>query len=121
MGYKITINILNQLKRDKFYLYDSFLLLNNVILGVKIAAEPGLPLGFFPLQLTEQSSAVFSPETVVVNVAVIGRKQGPVGFLGPVHDGGHPLLVGVENRRYTLLTALFHQPDPLSLIHIRCV
>ena len=63
----------------------------NVILGVKIAAEPGLSLGFFLLQLTEQSGAVFSPEAVVVNVAVIGRKQGPVGFLGPVHDGGSPV------------------------------
>ena len=44
-------------------------------------------------------------------MAVIGRKQGLAGLLGLVHDGGHPFLKVVENGRYTLLPALFHQPD----------
>lgn len=29
-----------------------------------------------------------------------------------IHDGGHLILILVEDGRYTLLTALFHQPDP---------
>ena len=55
----------------------------NVILGVKIAAEPRLSLGFFLLQLTEQSGAVFSPEAVIVDVFVVGRKQGAWRLPGP--------------------------------------
>lgn len=46
---------------------------------------------------------------VVVDVAVIGCKQGIVHFSGPAHNGGNLILVGVQNRDYALLPALFHQ------------
>lgn len=87
----------------------------DIVLRAEITAKPGLPSGLLLFQLTEQGGAVLGPETVVVDVAVIGRKQGPGGFLGLIHDGGHPVLILVENGRYTLLTAFFHQPDPHHL------
>ena len=42
--------------------------------------------GLFLFQLTEQGGAVLGPEAMVINVAVIGRKQGPGGLLGLVHN-----------------------------------
>ena len=90
----------------------------DVILRAEIPAKPGISLGLFFFQLTEQSSAILSPEMVVVDVAVIGCKQGIVHFSGPAHNGGNLILVGVQNRDYALLPALFHQLDThhLSLL-----
>ena len=48
-------------------------------------------------------------------MAVIGTEKGLCGLLGLVHDGGHPILILVEDGRYMLLTALFHQPNPHHL------
>ena len=58
----------------------------DVILRAEIPAEPWLALGLFFFQLFQKSGAVLGPEAVVVNMAVIGRKQGFGGLLGLVHD-----------------------------------
>lgn len=87
----------------------------DVILRIEIAPEPGLPLGLLLFQLTEQGSAVLRPETVVIDVAVIGRKQRLGGILRPVHDGGHLFFIRIQDRCDPLLAALFHHPDPYHL------
>ena len=58
----------------------------DIVLRTEITAKPGLAPGLFLFQLTEQGGAALDPEAMVINVAVIGRKQGPGGLLGLVHD-----------------------------------